>query len=142
MKTAKEIVAFVKKQGAGGKVDVDLVDNLLHERAKALRGQPAEKLEGLLAWAVNGVHVAVCALAGAAEVDAQRVDDAIGKVRMGAAVEPPSGLSSPRQSRVDIALARLEEADVTMRRILDVYEALAVDPPGAVNSCAGLSPSG
>ena len=131
MKTAKAIVVFVREQGLKSKSNVDLVDGLLHERAKALEGQPAEKLEGLLAWAVNGVHVAVCALAGAAEVDAQRVDDAIGKVRMGAAVEPPSGLSSPRQSRVDIALARLEEADTAMRRILDVYEALAVDPPEA-----------
>ena len=67
MRTAKSILTFIKTQGLKCKVDVDLVDDLLHERAKALKGQPAEKLEWLLAWAVNSVHSATTALLGAAE---------------------------------------------------------------------------
>jgi len=64
MKKVVEIVAIIRGQGLKSQVDVDLVDDFLHERAKALKGQPAEKLECLLAWAVNGVHNAANALQG------------------------------------------------------------------------------
>jgi len=60
-----------------------------------------------------------------------RVNDIMGKVWAGKAVESTRGAFSTRHSRVDTAAIRLEEADVTMRRVLDVYEAIAVDPPGA-----------
>lgn len=131
MKKAVEIVALIKGQGIKSKVDVDLVDDFLHERAKALKGQPAEKLECLLAWAVNGVHSAANAIQGAVESDAMRVNDIMGKVRAGKPVESTRGAFSTRHSRVDTAAIRLEEADATLRRILEVYESLAVDPPGA-----------
>lgn len=132
MKTAKSIVAFVKGQGVGGKVDVDLVDNLLHERAKALRGQPAEKLEWLLAWAVNSVHSASNALRDAEAADAERANDILSKLRCAEPLMTRRSSFASAGSRTDVAAVRLEEADATMRRILDVYEALAVDPPGAV----------
>lgn len=131
MKTAKAIVAFIREQGVGNKSDVDLLDNLLHERAKVLSGQPAEKLEWLLAWTVNGVHSATLHLKEAADDDAKRAQRMISMVRLGEALPSSRGNFSNPHSGVDVRAARLEDADTTMRRVLNVYEALAVDPPGA-----------
>lgn len=52
MKKAKAIVAFINERGVGKKVDVDLVNNLLHERVKALRG--AARGEAGMAACVGG----------------------------------------------------------------------------------------
>ena len=129
MRTAKAIVAFVRGQGLGNKVDVDLVDNLLHERAAAPKGQPAEKLEWLLAWAINSVHIAARRLGETAAEDKKRAKDILAAWRTGEPIPSTSRASVASDHRA--AMARLEEADATMRRILDVYEVLSVDPPGA-----------
>lgn len=131
MKRAAYVVAFVKEHGYRGKARVDAVDDVLRERAVALKGNPAEKLEWLLAWAISAAHDAMHALVTAIEVDAQRGEALASAVFDRRPIESTRGLAQFRQSRVDIGAIRLEESDATLRRILEVYEALAVDPPGA-----------
>ena len=128
MKTTKEIVAAIKGRTWGP----DEVDDALHDRAKALKGQPAEKLEWHLAWAFNGVDSLTRRLRESVASDRRETSDVLAHVNAGDWLEPQrSDMSRVYRSRTVEYVARLEEAHETLRRFLDVYEAFAVDPPGA-----------
>lgn len=132
MRTAKSIVALIREQGVIDKLNVDIVDNLLHERAEAMKGRPAEKLEWHLAWLFNGAASLTRRLREAFDSDVREMSDVMSRVNAKDWLEPKrSDLARVYHGRMGEYVARLEEAHETLRRFLDVYEALAVDPPGA-----------
>jgi hypothetical protein len=128
MKTSKQIVAAIKEWSCSA----DEIDDALHDRAKALKGQPAEKLEWHLGWLFNSVDSLTRRLREAVASDKREASDVLSHVNAGDRLEPRrSDLSRVYHNRTGEYIARLEEAHEALRRFLDVYEALAVDPPGA-----------
>jgi hypothetical protein len=126
VKTAKEIVEHLKIHPVTSAPHAEEVDAMLHERAKAFRGQPAEKIESLLAWAVSSVTSATRMLSDATADDSARATEAILAAQRGDSKSSLRGFSWSA-SKTDACRVQLECAVETLRRVLDVYEATAKD---------------
>lgn len=128
MNTAKQIVDFLKapETSLTGSADADRATAMLLTRCDALRGTPAEHIEGLLAWATNGVASAARALREARGADIERADETLARAKRRDLTSSLHGFGWSG-SKVDVCRVRLEDAVETFNRVLAVYEATAKD---------------
>lgn len=124
-----EIVALIRAWKPG---DVDMynaIDSALCARAAATKGTPATKLEWLLGYAVSSAQRSTVSLLSAIKDDAEAAGDIADGIGVGTIVGNGNGFSRRRQSEVSTWQEVAREARGYLARILDAYEALAVEVP-------------
>lgn len=129
MKTRSEIVAMVKAwSSVTSRVDeFDAIDRALFERDKTFRERPAGKLEGLLMWAVSGVASAVRDYQEACAED-QRSKEIVGATLPHEPLTPDvARFAAQRMGRAAVALEQIPPAQAMLSRVLEAYEALAIE---------------
>lgn len=123
--TVKEIVEYVRSHNMASRAHTDVLDAMLHARAKFFE-DGIDGMDALLTWAVTGVESAARRLREASAEDAGRVNDAVLGAQRLTLTSSLCGFSWAA-SRSDVCRVQLEDAVETLRRILSVYERTAKD---------------